>query len=196
MAAGKIDLTVFLEGVGAEDYTQRLLDHGVVTLDDLATVTQDKLKEWNIDSPFFLPSAITKARQLVRSSDAVIQEELLVSDTNLILEKKDWGLSISVGQAKGIGRQTTTVKGWDVPVLQLDVFFAALCVYTHGVLCVWSHLFVCACPKTKKHPFTCLPVKMSLQKGHILLTHPLYMSPEMFARSIELYREHYSPHCY
>ena len=83
--------------MGAEYNTQDLLRHGVVTLDDLATLTQDKLKEWNIRDPLFsLPSAITKAQRLVRSPDAVVQEELLVSDTNLILEKKDWGLSISV----------------------------------------------------------------------------------------------------
>ena len=37
-----------------------------------------------------------------------------MSDTNLILEKKDWGLSISVGQAKGTGGKLQPVKGWDV----------------------------------------------------------------------------------
>ena len=94
MAAGKFKLTVFLDSVGAGSYTQDLLHHKVETLDDLATLTQDKLKEWNIDSPYALPSAITKAQRLVRSSGAVVQEELLVSDTNVILEKKDWGLSI------------------------------------------------------------------------------------------------------
>ena len=103
MAAGKFDLAVFLGSVGAEDYTQDLLLHGVDTLDQLANLTEDKLRrEWNIYSSF-LTRAIRKAQRLVRSSDAVVQEELLVSDTNLILEKKDWGLSISVGQAKGTG---------------------------------------------------------------------------------------------
>ena len=102
-AAGKFELTVFLESVNAEDNTQKLIHHGVETLDDLATLTQDKLKEWNIYYSRRLRSAITKAQRLVKSSDAVVQEELLVSDTNLILEKKDWGLSISVGQAKGTG---------------------------------------------------------------------------------------------
>ena len=104
-SAGKFDLRVFLESVDAGHRTQDLLHHGVDSLDKLATLTQDKLKEWNIRDPLFsslyrLSQAITKAQRLVRSSDAVVQEELLVSDTNLILEKKDWGLSISVGQAK------------------------------------------------------------------------------------------------
>ena len=104
MAAGKLDLRVFLESVSAEYYTQDLIHHGVVTLEELATLTQDKLKEWNIyvsEYGDLLYRAVPKAQRLVRSSDAVVQEELLVSDTNLILEKKDWGLSISVGQAKG-----------------------------------------------------------------------------------------------
>ena len=84
MAAGKFDLSVFLGSVHAEDCTQDLLRHGVETLDDLATLTQDKLKEWNIYDPLdFLPRAITKAQRLVRLSDAVVQEELLVSDTNI-----------------------------------------------------------------------------------------------------------------
>ena len=85
MAAGKFDLAVFLGSVGAEDYTQDLLQHGVDTLDQLATLTQDKLEDWNIYGSHALPRAITKAQQLVRSSDAVVQEELLVSDTNLLL---------------------------------------------------------------------------------------------------------------
>ena len=102
MAAGKFNLTVFLDSVGAGSYTQRLLHRGVDSLHKLTTLTQDKLTEWNIyDDLSYLSPAITKAQRLVRSSDAVVQEELLVSDTNLILEKKDWGLSISVGQAKG-----------------------------------------------------------------------------------------------
>ena len=121
MAAAKFDLAVFLDSVDAEDYTQDLLHHGVDTLDQLATLTQDKLREWNIAADWLLQPAITKAQRLVRSSDAVVQEELLVSDTNLILEKKDWGLSISVGQAKGSGDTLQPVKGCDVPVVQLDV---------------------------------------------------------------------------
>ena len=96
MAAVKFDLTVFLESVGAEDYTQRLLYHEVVTLEDLATLTQEQLKDWNIDYVYYLlPRAITKAQRLVRSSDAVVQEELLVSDTNLILRRKT-GVCLSV----------------------------------------------------------------------------------------------------
>ena len=113
MASGKFDLAVFVGSLSlVEEYcTQDLLHHGVDTLDQLATLTEDKLREWKIFDPFSnLLSAITKAQRLVRSSDAVIQEELLVSDTNLILEKTDWGLSNSVGQAKGSG-DTTTCEG-------------------------------------------------------------------------------------
>ena len=65
-AAGKFDLTVFLESVGAEHYTQKLLHHGVDTLEELATLTLDKLEEWNIYSEYSLPRAITKAQRLVR----------------------------------------------------------------------------------------------------------------------------------
>ena len=139
MAVGKFDLTVFLGSVNAERYTQRLLQHGVDSLHKLATLTQDKLRELNIyddlsSSLSYLSPAITKAQRLVRSSDAVVQEELLVSDTNLILEKKDWGLSISVGPAKGTcgGKLIQPVKGWvtHLPVVhvyvQLDVSFVTL----------------------------------------------------------------------
>ena len=102
-SADKFDFRAFLESVNAEHCTQDLLRHGVDSLAKLATLTQDKLRKWNIYFYYNLQSAITKAQRLVKSSDAVVQEELLVSDTNLILEKKDWGLSISVGQAKGTG---------------------------------------------------------------------------------------------
>ena len=84
MAVGKFDLTVFLESVDAEAHTQGLLRHGVDSLDKLASLTQDKLKEWNIHVSEYddlLYRAVPKARRLVRSSDAVVQEELLVSDT-------------------------------------------------------------------------------------------------------------------
>ena len=94
MAAGKFDLTVFLESVLAEAYTQDLLHHGVDSLYKLATLTREQLKERNIRDLYnLLYRAVPKAQRLVRSSDAVVQEELLVSDTNLILEKKYWGLS-------------------------------------------------------------------------------------------------------
>ena len=60
-------------------------------------------------------------------------------------------------------------------------------------LCVWLCLFVCVFMSvygvTKKCLFTHLPV---ICKGaYCTLIH--FMSPEMFARSIELYREHYPP---
>ena len=146
MAAGKFDLSVFLGSVHAEDCTQDLLRHGVETLDDLATLTQDKLKEWNIyvsEYGDLLYRAVPKAQRLVRSSDAVVQEELLVSDTNLILEKKDWGLSISVGQAKGTGGKLLC-EGCDedtsLPVVQPLLPFVQVCtkgyVFVRICLCV------------------------------------------------------------
>ena len=47
----------------------------------------------------------------------------------------------------------------------------------------------------KKHPFThALTGQISLQKGYVLLTYAsTYVLPEMFARSIESYRVHFSP---
>ena len=94
MAAAKFDLSVFLESVDAEGHTQDLLHHGVVTLDQLATLTLEKLEEWDIlvDEYDELPAqAIPKAKRLVGLSDAFVQQELLVSDTNFTLERKDWG---------------------------------------------------------------------------------------------------------
>lgn len=79
--AVKFDLAVFLESVGAERYTQALLHHEVDSLRKLAALTRVKLRDWNIYDDDDLPEAIRKAQRLVRSSDAVVQEELLVSDT-------------------------------------------------------------------------------------------------------------------
>ena len=86
MAAGKFDMEVFLDSVDEKFYTPNLLRHGVDSFHKLATLTQKQLSEWYLSG---LSLAITKAQRLVRLSDAVVQEELLVSDTNLILEKKD-----------------------------------------------------------------------------------------------------------
>ena len=89
MAAVTFDLAVFLESVYAERHIQDLLCHGVVTLDELATLTHDKLKEWGIYHDFNLPRVVWKAKRLTRSSDAVVQEELLVSDTKLVLWRNE-----------------------------------------------------------------------------------------------------------
>ena len=54
-----------------------------------------------------------------------------MSDTNLILEKKDWGLSISVGQAKGTGGKLQPVKGWDVDTSTCSRVRCVLCYPMH-----------------------------------------------------------------
>ena len=81
--AVKFDLAVFLESVGAGRYTRDLLHHGVDTLDKLAILTQDRLTNWNLRSGYYavLP-AIRKAERLMKSSNSVVQEELLVRDRN------------------------------------------------------------------------------------------------------------------
>ena len=84
----KFDLAVFLESVGSERYTQDLLHHGVDTLDKLATLTQDKLTNWNFHSRGYILPAIRKAARLMKSSNSIAQEELLVRDSNFIVEKK------------------------------------------------------------------------------------------------------------
>ena len=76
--AVKFDLAVFLESVDAERHTQDLLHHGVDSLHKLATLTEDKFREYTDDAEYDLPDAIRKGERLVRSSDAVVQEELLV----------------------------------------------------------------------------------------------------------------------
>ena len=128
MAAGKFDLTVFLGSVEAEYSTQDLLHHRVDSLHKLATLTQDKLKEWNIIS-FLLPPAITKAQRLVRSSDAVVQEELLVSDTNLILvmrRKTGVCLSVLVGQVEKQDTSGKLEREWESETVDhVKVFSAA-----------------------------------------------------------------------
>ena len=65
-------------------------------------------------------------------------------------------------------------------------FCSVLCV----CVCVCC---VCVCVIKKCLLIVTLIGQISLQKGCILLVHSLYMSPEMFARSIEMYRECYIP---
>ena len=66
------------------------------------------------------------------------------------------------------------------------MFFVTLSVYAQrvvfGHVCLCVCLCVCVCDQK-----TCLPV--NLRKGHTLIAHPLYMSPEMLARSIVSYAE-------
>ena len=66
---------------------------------------------------------------------------------------------------------------------QINVLLpCAQCTKGHAFGCVCACL--CVCQNTSIYTLMDL---ISLQEGHILLAHPLYMSPEMFARSIELY---------
>ena len=85
--AVKLDISVLLEAVGAEDYTEKLADNGVVTIEQCTALTGERLKECGI-----LPTtlahirvdrAIRKAKELLSSRDDVVQQELLVSGTSL-----------------------------------------------------------------------------------------------------------------
>ena len=83
--AVKLDISVLLEAVGAEGYTEELANNGVVTIEQCAPLTEERLKEWGIhtwsDSP--IARAIRKAKELLSSHDDVVQQELLVSGTGL-----------------------------------------------------------------------------------------------------------------
>ena len=80
--AVKLDINVLLEAVGAEDYTEELADNGVVTVEQCAALTEERLEEWGISSYSEVPDAIRKAKALLSSRD-VVQQELLVSGTSL-----------------------------------------------------------------------------------------------------------------
>ena len=56
-----------------------------------------------------------------------------------------------------------------------------------AVCCLITLCTVCA--KGQKTSIYTLSVQMSLRKEHILLTHSLYMLPEIYARPIESYME-------
>ena len=83
--AVKLDISVLLEAVGAERYTEKLANNGVVTIEQCATLTEERLKEWGIPSLRYsgVPEAIRKAKALLSSRDDVVQQELLVSGTSL-----------------------------------------------------------------------------------------------------------------
>ena len=81
--AVKSDISVLLEAVRAEHYTEKLANNGVVTIEQCATLTEEGLKEWGISSYSGVPEAIRKAKALLSSRDDVVQQELLVSGTSL-----------------------------------------------------------------------------------------------------------------
>ena len=81
--AVKLDISVLLEAVRATLYTEKLATNGVVTIEQCATLTEERLEEWGIPSYSRVPEAIGKAKALLSSRDDVVQQELLVSGTSL-----------------------------------------------------------------------------------------------------------------
>ena len=79
--AVKLNISVLLEAIGAEKYTQTLADHGVVTIEQITALTEERLEEWGIYSYIDMPIAIQKAEELLSSRDDVVQQELLVRAT-------------------------------------------------------------------------------------------------------------------
>ena len=81
--AVKLDISVFLEAVGAERYTEKLANNGVVTIEQCAALTEERLEECGIYSWSYryseVRNAIRKAKELLSSRDDVVQQELLVS---------------------------------------------------------------------------------------------------------------------
>ena len=80
--AVKLDISVLLEAVGAEKYTQTLADHGVVTIKQIAILREERLEEWGIPSYSSVLLAIQKAKELLSSRNDVVQQELLVRATS------------------------------------------------------------------------------------------------------------------
>ena len=84
--AVKLDISVLLEAVQAERYTKRLANNGVVTVEQCAALTEERLKECGIPTGPYSTTihvAIRKAKALLSSRDDVVQQELLVSGTSL-----------------------------------------------------------------------------------------------------------------
>ena len=81
--AVKLDISVLLEAVGAENYTEKLANNGVVTIEQCAALTEERLKECGIRSPMAVHDAIRKAKALLSSRDDGFKQELLVSGTSL-----------------------------------------------------------------------------------------------------------------
>ena len=46
--AVKLDISVLLEAVGAEDYAEELANNGVVTIEQCAALTEERLEEWGL----------------------------------------------------------------------------------------------------------------------------------------------------
>ena len=82
--ADKLDISVLLEAAGAEYYTEKLADNGVVTNEQCASLTEERLEECGIPTGSLrIARAIGKAKALLSSRDDVVQQELLVSCTSL-----------------------------------------------------------------------------------------------------------------
>ena len=85
--AVELDISVLLEAVGAEHYTKTLANNGVVTIEQCAALTEERLKECGIFSRSYryseVRNAIRKAKALLSSRDDVVQQEMLVSGTSL-----------------------------------------------------------------------------------------------------------------
>ena len=84
--AVKLDISLLLEAVGAEQYTKKLADNGVVSIEQCAALTGERLKECGIRPTgrySLVNGAIRKAQELLSSRDDVVQQELLVSGTSL-----------------------------------------------------------------------------------------------------------------
>ena len=65
--AVKLDISVLLEAVGAEQYTERLAKNGVVTIEQCAALTEERLKECGFSTGRFsrftpIHGAIGKAK--------------------------------------------------------------------------------------------------------------------------------------
>ena len=80
--AVKLDVSVLLEAVGAERYTEKLTDNGIVTVEQCAALTGERLEELTGISSYRAPEAIRKAKVLLSSRDDVVQQELLVRVTS------------------------------------------------------------------------------------------------------------------
>ena len=82
--AVKLDISVLLEAVRAEHYIEKLAVNGVVTIEQCAALTEERLKECGIPTgPYStIHDAIRTAKALLSSSrDDVVQQKLLVSGT-------------------------------------------------------------------------------------------------------------------
>ena len=82
--AVKLDISVLLEAVEAEWCSEKLANNGVVTIEQCAALTEERLKKYGIPTwTYSLNDAIRKAKALLSSRDDVVQQELLVSGTSL-----------------------------------------------------------------------------------------------------------------